>query len=210
MSFSAGVPSGSRPLVKPFAPSQLDATEARSMRTTRGASSPASLSARAFAATATPFGPAPTTASVVKRLRLLPVVLDDPLWAHSGVVRIPSGVLESAPQVQQVPAPIEMDLDFSKPPTLLVGCVCHQTRATRARALRRRAARSMRGSARRSSDLPEYEYGQGCLRSRFGRPAFFAWLHPVVSITFPGRPSRVGAGARRRPRRLGRLRGSPG
>src|SRR5882757_166252 len=64
MSFSGGVPSGSRPLVYPWRPLQFPATSARSTSTTRGAGNPAAASARAFAAIAIPFGPAPKTASV--------------------------------------------------------------------------------------------------------------------------------------------------
>ena len=63
-SFSGGVPSGSRPLVYPCCPLQFPATAPRSISTTRGAASPAAARARALAAIAIPFGPAPTTANV--------------------------------------------------------------------------------------------------------------------------------------------------
>ena len=47
----------------PCRPPQFPATAPGSTSTTRGASSPAAASARALAAIAIPFGPAPTTAN---------------------------------------------------------------------------------------------------------------------------------------------------
>jgi luciferase family oxidoreductase group 1 len=53
-----------RPLVYPWRPLQFPAAWPRSTSTIRGTTKPAAASARAFAAIAMPFGPAPTTARI--------------------------------------------------------------------------------------------------------------------------------------------------